>query len=164
MRCEEARPLLLRGADPAAEAHLERCDACFHWLEEHDPIAGLVRAARPATVTPPATLRAAIVARWQPRRVSIPLGIAAAVGLAGLMLAAVTAAFLLEPAAALAFLAGVANFLEPAVTTIITILAVPRALLFDNTAVLTLYVAVTIAICAAWVRLYQRTASRRITQ
>lgn len=164
MRCEEARPLLLRGADPAAEAHLEHCEACFAWLEEHDPIAGLVRAARPAAVTPRPTLRSTIVARWQPRRVSIPLGIAAAVGLASLMVAATVAAFLLQPATALAFLAGVANFLEPVVATILTILAVPRALLFDNTAILTLYVAVTIAICTAWVRLYQRTASRRITQ
>jgi predicted anti-sigma-YlaC factor YlaD len=162
MRCEEARPLLVRGADAAAEDHLQRCDGCFAWLEEHDPIAGLVRAARPGAVTPPATLKAAIVQRWHPRRIPIPLGIAAAVALAALMAAATIAGFLLQPAATLAFLGTLANFFEPLASTLLTILAIPRALLFENPAVLTLYIAITVAVCAGWVRLYQRTIPRRI--
>jgi hypothetical protein len=162
MRCEEARPLLLRGAHPAAEDHLQGCNACFAWLEDHDPIAGLVRSARPSAVMPPASLKAAIVQRWHPRRIPVPVGIAAAVGLAVLMAAATLAGFLLQPAATLAFLGILANFFEPLASTVLAILAIPRTLLFENPAILTLYIAITVAVCAAWVRLYQRTIPRRV--
>ncbi len=47
MRCEQARPLLLMGEHPEAHAHLATCSTCFTWLEEHDPVVDLLRAAHP---------------------------------------------------------------------------------------------------------------------
>ena len=56
MNCAQARPLLLAG-DPAADTHLEGCAACGAWLEKHDPLVNLIRAARPEALPAPARLR-----------------------------------------------------------------------------------------------------------
>jgi hypothetical protein len=155
MRCEEARPLLLKGPHAEAERHLETCPACFDWLEAHDPIVAVLQAARPAQVAAPAGMASAVLAGWQPHRVSLRLGIAAAIGLS-LAGAAVSAFFVLAaPAFAASFLASMGDLGATLEGIAAGLLAVPRALLFDQPLALAAFTAATVAVCALWARLYQ---------
>jgi hypothetical protein len=165
MRCEEARPFLLRGPHADAEAHLLTCDACFNWLETHDPMVSVLQATRPAASPVPAAVTAGVLQRWQPQRVSLRLGIAAAMGLSALGLALAALILANAPALITSILAGAGNVAGTAAGVVIGLLAVPRALLFDEPAVLALYVAVTVAVCALWARLYQQVQiPRRLTR
>ena len=98
MQCEEARRRLRSGEDVEAEAHLAECATCFAVLEEGDPLAGVLRAARPEVREVPATIASGVLRRWRAPRVSWRLGLAAAAGL--LVVATVLAALTiwLEPA------------------------------------------------------------------
>jgi len=68
VRCEDARPLLLKGQHAEAEAHLESCEICFGWLEAHDPIVAVLQAARgPSVFTATSWPAASSTARHTPR-------------------------------------------------------------------------------------------------
>jgi hypothetical protein len=126
MNCAQARPLLLAG-DPAADTHLEGCAACGAWLEKHDPLVNLIRAARPEALPAPAGLRRGVLGRWAParpawRRLSMPLGIAAAT--AALVLAAGLGLSIWEPG----LLSTAGGYMQP----VIGAFAGPRDLLLSN--------------------------------
>lgn len=161
MRCEDARPLLLKGAPGEAEAHLEGCDACFLWLEAHDPMVGVLEAARPRLSPVPARVAAAVLARWRPHRVSFRHGIAAAMALSliGLTLAALFVAA--APALVASLIASMGDLGGTVAAVILGLLAVPRALLFDQPMVLAVFTAGTIAVCALWARLYHQSQVQR---
>ncbi len=145
MQCEEARRRLRSGEDVEAEAHLADCATCFAVLEAGDPLAGVLRAARPEVREVPATISAGVLRRWRAPRVSWRLGLAAAASL--LLVAAVLAASI--------------------VATIVNgILAVPRVLFADRPAVIAGYAVLVIIVCGLWVRLYQSIAfqRRRVTR
>jgi hypothetical protein len=70
MRCDDLRQQAARGpwaldAGAEAEEHLAGCDACFSWLERHDPLVEAVRAARPPEVQPSPALAAEVVTAWR---------------------------------------------------------------------------------------------------
>ncbi|HYM50898.1 MAG TPA: hypothetical protein VET65_10065 [Candidatus Limnocylindrales bacterium] len=157
MRCEEARPLLLRGPHETAEAHLEACTACFDWLEQHDPMVAVLQAARPAQSAVPAGVAALVLERWKPQRISVGWGIAAAVALSliGLVLAAVVA--IEAPALIASLLAGAGSVAVALGGILLGLLAVPRALILDEPGLLAGFVLATILVCALWARLYYQT-------
>lgn len=161
MRCEDVRPLLLKGAQGEAEAHLEDCDACFLWLEAHDPMVGVLQAARPGLCPVPARMAAAVLDRWQPHRVSFRLGIAAAMALSliGLTLAALFIAA--APALVASLIASAGDIGGIVAAVIVGLLAVPRALLLDQPMALAVFTAGTIAVCALWARLYHQSQVQR---
>ena len=156
MRCEQARPLLLKGPHLEAETHLLSCEACFDWLEAHDPIVAVLQAARPAPSPVPVPIASAVLERWQPHRVSLRLGIAAAMALslAGLALSAFS--ILAAPALAASLLFSIGDLAATVQAVIDGLLAVPRALLFDQPLALLAFTTATAAVCALWARLYQR--------
>ncbi len=166
MQCEEARRRLRSGEDVEAEAHLAECATCFAVLEAGDPLAGVLRAARPEVREVPATISAGVLRRWRAPRVSWRLGLAAAAGL--LLLAAVLAASTvwLAPATVAKPLGVASNALDIVATIVNGILAVPRVLFADRPAVVAGYAVLVIIICGLWVRLYQSIAfqRRRVTR
>jgi hypothetical protein len=156
MRCEDARALWQQRSDPASAAHVEACATCFAWLEAHDPLVDLLRAAAPGAVSVPATIRVGVLRRWSAAGVSWRLGIAAAGVLAFLAVLALWMALLSAPAAAAALLAEVETTVNTLGTIVSALLAVPRALLIDNPSLLAVYLFLTTAACVACLRLYQR--------
>jgi hypothetical protein len=156
MRCEEARALLQQRSDAESEAHLEACTTCFAWLEEHDPLVSLLCAAAPSSASAPRTISAGVLRRWPAVGVSWRLGIAAAGGLAFLAALVLWIGLVSAPAAATALLADAGTTVNALGTILSALLAVPRALLFDNPSLLAVYLFLTIAVCMVWVRLYQR--------
>jgi hypothetical protein len=163
MRCEQARALLRQRSDPESEAHLEACATCYAWLEERDPLVGLLRGAAPAIVSAPPTISAAVLGRWPAASVSWRLGIAAAGGLAFLAVLVLWIGLVSAPAAATALLSDAGTTVNTLGTILSALLAVPRALLIDNPSLLAVYLFLTIAVCMVWVRLYQRIpVSRRV--
>jgi hypothetical protein len=123
MNCAQARPLLLAG-DAAAEAHLEGCAACADWLETHDPVVAMFKAARPEALPAPAGLRWGVLRDWteRRRRWAVP---------AGLMVATL----LLLTAAAAAVLATQSGPVAAAAdrfTPVLTVLAGQRDVLLSN--------------------------------
>jgi predicted anti-sigma-YlaC factor YlaD len=161
MRCDQARPLLLKGEQAEAELHLSTCDACFEWLEAHDPIVSLLKAARPSAAAVPSGLATGVAERWQPHRVSLRLGIAAAMALSlgGLALAAV--AILAAPAVAASTLVSIGDAATTAAGIVDDLLAVPRSLIFDQPLTLVAFTAATVLVCALWARLYQQSQDPR---
>jgi hypothetical protein len=166
MQCEEARRRLRSGEDVEAEAHLADCATCFAVLEEGDPLAGVLRAARPEVRAVPATMAAGVLRRWRTPRVSWRLGLAAAAGL--LVVATVLAALTvwLAPATVAKPLGVASNALDIVTTIVNGILAVPRVLFADRPAVIAGYAVLVIIVCGLWVRLYQSIAfqRRRVTR
>ncbi len=156
MQCEEARVILRQRFDPESEAHLESCSTCFAWLEERDPLVGLLRAAAPAPVPVPPTISAGVLRRWPVSGVSWRLGFAAAGGLAFLAVLVLWIGLVSAPAAATALLAEAGTTVNTLGTIVSALLAVPRALLIDNPSLLAVYLFLTVAVCMVWVRLYQR--------
>jgi hypothetical protein len=94
--------------------------------------------------------------RWPAVGVSWRLGIAAAGGLAFLAALVLWIGLVSAPAAATALLADAGTTVNALGTILSALLAVPRALLFDNPSLLAVYLFLTIAVCMVWVRLYQR--------
>lgn len=156
MRCDEARAVLQQRSDPASEAHLEACATCFAWLEEHDPLVGLLYAAAPAAVSAPPTISAGVLRRWPASGVSWRLGFAAAGVLAFLAVLVLWIGLVSAPAAATALLAEAGTTVNTLGTIVSALLATPRALLIDNPSLLVVYLFLTIAVCVIWVRLYQQ--------
>jgi predicted anti-sigma-YlaC factor YlaD len=156
VRCEEARPLLLKGEHAQAEDHLLTCEACFNWLEAHDPLVAVLQAARPAPSPVPERLAPALVQRWQPHRVSLRLGIAAAMALSLLGLALSAISVLAAPALAASLLVSIGDVAATVQAVIDGLIAVPRALLLDQPLALAAFTAATVAVCALWARLYQQ--------
>src|SRR3989442_14263211 len=136
MQCEEARRRLRSGEDVEAEAHLAEGAPCCVALEEGDPLAGALRAARPEVREVPATIASGVLRRWRAPRVSWRLGLAAAAGL--LVVAAVLAALTiwLEPATVAKPLGVASNALDIVATIVNGVLAVPRVLFLDRPAVI----------------------------
>lgn len=156
MPCEEARAILQQRADPEAEAHLGACPTCFDWLEERDPLVNVLRAAAPAPVVAPATLIERVLHGRRTPRVSWRLGLAAAGGLAFLAVLVLWIGLVSAPAAATALFVDAGSALDTVGTVVNALLAVPRALLTDNPALLAIYLFLTVSVCMVWVRLYQQ--------
>lgn len=163
MRCEDARPLLLKGQHAEAEAHLESCEICFGWLEAHDPIVAVLQAARPALSPAPASVASTVLARWQPHRVSLGTGIAAAIALSVLGLGLSALSILAAPALTASFLASASDVAAIVQAVAAGLLAVPRALLLDQPLGLAAFTVATVAVCALWARLYQQSQLPRRT-
>jgi len=166
MQCEEARRRLRTGEDVEAEAHLAECATCFAVLEEGDPLAGWLRAARPEVREVPAAIAAGVLRRWRAPWVSWRLGLAAGAGL--LLVATVLAALTiwLAPATVAKPLGVASNGLDIITTVVNGILAVPRVLFGDRPAVVAGYAVLVLIVCGLWVRLYQSIAfqRRRVTR
>ena len=67
LRCEEVREELPafvreRGESLAVRRHLSRCDGCRSELARYESLLGALESLRPATVEPPAGLKASLVA------------------------------------------------------------------------------------------------------
>jgi hypothetical protein len=87
MRCDELRAVAggFQALDAEAQGHLAGCEACFSWLERHDPLIEALRTARPPAVQPSPTLAADVLTAWRtesllatPGRAVVGLGAAAA--------------------------------------------------------------------------------------
>jgi len=160
LRCDEARQrLLAHGWDHEASRHLESCAACFEALEMADPLTEALRGARPADAPAPEGLADAVLARRPGRPAWMPaaagLGMMALVGVAALdLLAGGGPAWFGVVVGGLA--AGVAGALAPLVAV--------RDILVDRPAALTVFGAVTLAICALWLRLALRPPTWRLAR
>jgi len=157
LRCDEARRRLAANIhDAGASRHLETCAVCFAVLETSDPLAGALRAARPADAEAPEGLTTAILARWRPRRARVATALTAALAAAAVVVAlAIEVLVGVEPAR-LGDLAGSVGVLLDGVAGVLGALLVVRAALFEAPAVLTVFAAVTVAACALWLRLALR--------
>ena len=161
MQCEEARRRLRSDQDAEAEAHLAECATCFAVLEEGDPLAGVLRAARPEVREVPATIAAGVLRRWRAPGVSWRLGLAAGAGLLVVAAALAAATIWLAPATVAKPLGVASNALDIVTTIVNGILAVPRVLFADRPAVIAGYAVLVIIVCGLWVRLYQSIAFQR---
>lgn len=155
MLCDEARRRLRDGDDVEAEAHVAECATCFAVLEQRDPLVDVLRAARPQLRDLPPTITSRVLQRWQPARISWPLGIAAAAALLSLASVLAGLTIWLTPASIARPLALASNALDVVSTIVNGILAVPRVLFIDRPAVLAGYAVLVIIVCGLWVRLYQ---------
>ena len=161
MRCEEARGRLLSAQGAEAEAHLAECATCFAVLEEGDPLAGVLRAARPEVREMPATIASGVLRRWRAPRISWRLGLAAAAGLLVVATVLTASTVWLAPATLAKPLGVASNALDIVATIVNGILAVPRVLFADRPAVIAGYAVLVIIVCGLWVRLYQSLAFQR---
>jgi hypothetical protein len=161
MQCEEARRQLRSGEDVEAEAHVAECATCFAVLEEGDPLAGVLRAARPEVREVPATIAAGVLRRWRTPRLSWRLGLAAGAGLLAVAAALAATTIWLAPATVAKPLGVASNALDIVTTIANGILAVPRVLFADRPAVIAGYAVLVIIVCGLWVRLYQSIAFQR---
>jgi hypothetical protein len=154
LRCEEARRRLLAHAwDHEASRHLESCAACFEALESADPLAQALRGARPDDAPAPDGLADAVLARRPQRSTRL----AAAAAVAVLVLGGGGAGTLellagIGPAWLGAVLSGLAGGAAGALAPLVAV----RGILVDQPAALTVFGAVTLAICALWLRLALR--------
>jgi hypothetical protein len=160
LRCEEARRRLRAHAwDHEASRHLESCAACFEALESADPLTGALRGARPADAPAPDGLADAVLGRRRGRAGWLPVAAAGAVlvfvGTVALeILAGVGPVWLGAVVGGLA--AGAAGALAPLVAV--------RDILLDRPATLTVFGAVTIAVCVLWLRLALRPPTWRLAR
>jgi hypothetical protein len=153
LRCEDARRRLLAHAwDHEASRHLETCADCFEALEAADQLAGALRDARPDDAPAPAGLADVVLAR---RRTPRPTWLALTSVLAVPLLAALGA---LELAAGVgpAWVGAAASGLAAGVAGALTPLVAARDMLLAQPAALTAFGAVTIVVCALWLRLALR--------
>jgi hypothetical protein len=158
LRCEEARRLLLAGADDVqATRHLEGCAACFEALEAGDPLVPALIAARPPDTPAPAGLAPAVLTRWSAGRArpltafggALTAGLAAAAVLAAIVIEALVGA---EPAR-LAALWALAGALLAVVESALVALSAIRSILYELPGVLSAFTVLTLAVCALWLRL-----------
>jgi hypothetical protein len=160
LRCDEARRRLrVHAWDHEASRHLESCATCFEALESADPLTGALRSARPADAPAPDGLADAVLARRAGRRGWLPVAAAVAVlvlvGTVALeVLAGLVPAWLGAVVSGLA--AGAAGALAPLVAV--------RDILLDRPAALTVFGAVTLAVCALWLRLALRPPTWRLAR
>jgi hypothetical protein len=153
LKCDEARRRLLAHAwDHEASRHLETCAACFAALESADPLTDALRGARPDDVPTPAGLADAVLAR-RPSRVA---RLAAATVAALLLLGAGAGALELLAGAEPVWLVAVVSGLAAGAAGALAPLVAVRGILLDQPAALTVFGAVTVAICAVWLRLALR--------
>lgn len=156
MRCEEVRARLQPDAlelDPELETHMAGCAACFAALEAADPVARMLRAARPPEAAAPARMAAMVLARWQPQRAS------RRARLAGLAAAAVIAVALAievlvgaEPAHVTVLIGTMgSSWIAPGAGVVATFSAV-RAIALDLPGLLVGLSLATVAACGLWAR------------
>jgi len=157
LRCDEARRrLAANDRDTAASRHLETCAVCFAVLETSDPLAGALRAARPADAEAPERLAHAVLARWRPRRARAATALTAALAATALVIAAAVELLVGVEPARLGDLTGSLVVLLDGLAGILGALLEVRSALFGAPAVLTAFAAVTVAACALWLRLALR--------
>lgn len=160
MRCDEARRRLVAHAwDSEASRHLETCAACFEALEAADPLTEGLRRARPADVPAPEGLADAVLARRPVRPAWLPVAAAAAV----LVLAGTVALEVLAGAGP-AWLGAVVGGLAAGASGALAPLVAVRDILLDRPAALTVFGAVTLAVCALWLRLALRPPTWRLAR
>ncbi|HYW23010.1 MAG TPA: hypothetical protein VE953_02535 [Terriglobales bacterium] len=153
MRCDEARRRLLAHAwDHEASLHLESCADCFAALESGDPLAHALRGARPDEVPAPDGLADAVLAR-RPNRVA---RLAAATVLALVLVGAGAGALELLAGAGPAWVTAVVSSLAAGTAGALAPLVAVRDIMLGQPAALTVFGAVTVAICAVWLRLALR--------
>jgi len=160
LRCDEARRRLRAHAwDHEASRHLESCAACFEALESADPLTGALRGARPADQPAPDGLADAVLARRSGRGWWLPVAAAAA-------LLAVTGTVALEAVAGAGpvWLGAVVGGLAAGISGSLAPLVAVRGILLDQPAALTVFGAVTLAVCALWLRVALRPPTWRLAR
>jgi hypothetical protein len=157
LRCDEARRRLAVNAEDArAGRHLQGCAVCFAVLEADDPLAGALRAARPADVAAPDGLADAVLARWRPTWARPPAVLTAGLAVAALAIAAAIELMVGAEPGRLAGLSGTADILLDGMAGLLVGLLALRSALFETPAALTAFGAVTLAACVLWFRLALR--------
>jgi hypothetical protein len=150
LRCEDARRRLLAHAwDHEASRHMESCAACFEALESADPLVYALRGARPDDAPAPAGLTQAVLAR---RSSGGGLRVAA---IAALLLAGV-AGIELVTGAGPAWVGAIVGGLAAGAAGALTPLVAVRDILLGQPAALTAFSALTLGVCALWLRVAMR--------
>lgn len=166
MRCEDARRRLLAHAwDHEASRHLESCPACFAALEAADPLTSALRAARPDDAAAPAGIAAAVLARRaRPGRVRLLRALTAASAVVAVAVAAAIELLVGAEPARLAGLPALAGSLADGLSGALAPLEAIRSILIEQPAVLTAFGALTVAVCALWLRLALRPPTWRLAR
>ena len=152
MKCDEARRRLLTdAADPRAVEHLEGCRECFEALEAADPLVPLLVAARPADAPAPSSILQAVLGRWSHRSLRpVTVGMAITVALVAV---AIEVLLGVDPAR----LSGLAPGLLAATASLaggpLIAAQTVQSILFGTPALLAALTAVTVLVCAVWLKL-----------
>lgn len=152
MKCDEARQRLLTDPeDLRALEHLHGCRECFEALEAADPVVPLLVAARPAAAPAPSSLVQTVLERWRPGRLrAVTVGIAIAIALVAVAIEALLGA---DPSRLAIYGPGLLAAASSLAGGSLIAAQTVQSILVGTPALLAALTAVTVLVCAVWVKL-----------
>ena len=152
MKCDEARQRLLTDPEELrALEHLQGCRECFEVLEGADPLVSLLVAARPADAPAPSSLARAVLERWRPGRLrSMTVGIAIAIALVAV---AVEGLLGVDPSRLAIYGPGLFAAASGLAGGPVIAAQTVQSILVGTPALLAALTAVTVLVCAVWLKL-----------